>query len=147
MNKQTFVIIKPDAITFRFVGKIISRFEDMGLRIQHIEERHKNEQWCRAHYQHILEYCRIGTLEKIVYQRLEKFMTTTPTIGIILLGESAIFRVKKAIGVTNALTAEPGTIRGDWGQQSGCYNLVHAADSEEAVKEEIKLYFDKETDQ
>jgi len=147
MNEQTFVIIKPDAITFRFVGKIISRFEGMGLHIQHIEKRHKNEQWCRAHYRHIRLACQDNNLDDIIYTRLEKFMTTTPTIGIILLGESAISRVKKAIGVTNALIAEPGTIRGDWGRQSGCYNLVHAADSIEAVKEEIVLYFDRETDQ
>jgi len=147
MNEQTFVIIKPDAITLRFVGKIINRFEDMGLYFKHIEKRHKNEIWCQAHYAHILEYCRLGTLNNAVYQRLERFMTTTPTIGIILIGQNAISRVKKVIGVTDALQAEPSTIRGAWGRQSGCFNLVHAADSMYAVKREIALYFDKETDQ
>ena len=51
------------------------------------------------------------------------------------------------VGTTDASKAEPGTIRGDWGQYDGCSNLIHAADSVEAVRRETELYFDKETDQ
>jgi len=146
MNELTFVIIKPDAFERKLIGSIITRFEKMGLCITHIEERHKNITWCQNHYKHILEYCRIGTLDQQIYDRLERFMTFSSTIGIILEGINAINRVKKMIGLTDATKAEPGTIRGDWGQFPGCINLVHAADSIEAVKKEIELYFDKETD-
>ena len=146
-TEQTFVIIKPDAIGRSLVGKIIERFENMSLHIEHIEKRHKNTIWCERHYAHILECCRIGTLDMQIYQRLEKFMTMCPTIGIILIGFNVIEKVKKMIGTTDASKAKPGTIRGDWGQYSGCSNLIHAADSVEAVKREVELYFDKETDQ
>ena len=148
-NEQTFVIIKPDAIERGLVGKTISRFEDVGLYIEKIEKRLKDTPWCRAHYAHIYN----ATLPdfdhtaKLIYTYLEQFMTGHSTIGIILVGSDAIKRVKRMTGATNALEAEPGTIRGDWGQYSGPYNLIHASDSIEAVEREIALYFDKETDQ
>ncbi len=138
MTEQTFVIIKLDAIGRCLVGKIISRLEDMGLEIECIEMRHKNTIWCREHYRHIHN--------EDVYEKLCAFMVYRPTIGIILTGPNVISRVRKLIGTTNALKAEPGTIRGDWGKSTGPYNLIHASDSVESVKKEIKLYFDKETD-
>lgn len=141
MNEQTFIIIKPDAITQGLVGRIISRFEDIELLIERIEKRRKDDNWCRQHYAHILE---TTTIE--VYKRLRNFMIDQAIIGIVLSGPNAIERVRRMVGVTNALEAEPGTIRGDWGKSSGPYNLIHASDSVEAVEREIELYFDKETD-
>ncbi len=142
MNK-TFVIIKPDAIDRSLVGRIIGRFEDMGLRIARIEKRRKNTYWCRQHYSHIIG---TGQYEKI-YSNLEISMVCDFTIGIVLTGEHTIERIRRMVGATNALEAEPGTIRGDWGKFSGPFNLVHASDSVETVEKEIALYFDKETDQ
>lgn len=141
--EQTFIIIKPDAIERGLVGKIISRFEDMGLYIKRIEKRRKNTYWCRQHYSHIF-----GTKQyEKIYSRLEQFMTHRSTIGIILVGPDAIKRVRKMVGATDALEAKPGTIRGDYGKSSGPRNLIHASDSVETVVKEIVLYFDKETDQ
>lgn len=144
MSEQTFVIIKPDAIAQGLVGRIISRLEDIGLKIIKIEIRHKNEIWCREHYAHIYNSVLIG---RDIYGRLRDFMTVHSTIGIILSGPNVIERVRRLIGATNALEAEPGTIRGDWGNASGPYNLIHASDSVLAAVQEIELYFNKETDQ
>ena len=134
----TFVIIKPDAIERGFVGQIITRFEDMGLYIVRIEKRTKNKMWCRLHYEDI------NIVE--VYNRLENCMCSSPLIGIVLSGECAVARVRRMIGVTDALIAVPGTIRGDFGKYSGPHNLVHASDSIEAVLREVELFFDKDTD-
>lgn len=140
MNEQTFVIIKPDAYNRYLVGKIISRLEDIDLKIERIETRRKNADWCEKHYQHI------WVNQTDVYGRLKAFMVRKLTIGIILSGPNAIKRVRKMIGATDALEALPGTIRGDLGNASGPYNLIHASDSVEAAKREIEFYFNKETD-
>ena len=134
----TFVIIKPDAIERGLLGQIITRFENMGLYIVKIEKRAKKQAWCRKHYKDI-------NIDK-VYASLEICMCSSPLIGIILSGEFAITRVRKMIGVTNAIEAAPGTIRGDLGKYAGPYNLIHASDSQEAVQREVELFFDKDTD-
>ncbi len=134
----TFVIVKPDALERGLLGRIITRFEDMGLYIVRIEKRSKNKVWCRSHYEDI----NIAT----IYIGLESFMCSAPLIGIILAGECAIARVRRVVGETNALMAVPGTIRGDFGKYSGPHNLVHASDSQEAVLREVELFFDEDTD-
>ena len=139
MIEQTFIIIKPDAIRRGLVGKIISRFEDMGLAIERIEERCKNESWCHQHY------CKIN--DESIYNHIRAFMVNYPLIGIVLIGDNAVERVRKRIGSTNALQAAPGTIRGDWGKYGGPFNLVHASDSLKNSNREIELYFNRETDQ
>lgn len=132
MVSKTFVIIKPDAISRGLIGKIISRFEDKCLEIVAIELKQKDETWCRLHYEHITG---------AIYHSLEDFMLFGPIIGIVLKGPEVIETVKKMTGPTNSLWAEPGTIRGDYGTHPIRYNIVHAADSHEAVEREIKLFF------
>lgn len=127
---ETFVIIKPDAIARGLVGKIIEKFEFMGLRIKKMELKRKNRYWCHAHYVHI-------TNEE-VFKNLLDFMVDAPLIGIILEGKNAIERVRDIVGsVTNPSL---GTIRKDFGAE-GVRNLVHASDSERNVEEEIKLFW------
>lgn len=132
MVSKTFVIIKPDAISRGLIGKIISRFEDKFLRIVAIEQKQMDERWCQIHYGHI---------RGAIYHSLEEFMLTGPIIGIVLEGPDAVSVVRGMAGPTNSLSAEPGTIRGDFGTHPIRYNLVHTADSHEAVEREIKLFF------
>lgn len=146
MTEQTFVIIKPDAMTQKYIGRIISRLEDIGLTIDRIEMRRKGMAWCRKHYRHIWIAQENGNFEEPIYSYLEAFMVDQPIIGIILFGPNAISRVRRLIGATNPLEAEPGTIRGDLGTSFSPYNLIHASDSDLTVEQEIKLFFNKETD-
>ena len=132
MVSKTFVIIKPDAISRGLIGRIISRFEDKFLRIVALEQKQKDEIWCRKHYEGIVSS---------VYCKLEEFMLKSPIIGIVLQGPDAIDTVRRMVGSTNSLKAAPGTIRGDWGTHPIRYNIVHAADSAAAVEHEIKLFF------
>ena len=132
MVNETFVIIKPDAISRGLIGKIISRFENKFLEIVAIEMGQKDETWCQLHYFHILG---------AIYVALEDFMLSGPLIGIVLKGPHAVRTVQKMIGSTNSLSAEPGTIRGDFGSHPIRYNIVHASDSPESVEREIRLFF------
>jgi nucleoside-diphosphate kinase len=47
---------------------------------------------------------------------------------------------RKLCGVTNSRKADPGTIRGDLGMSMQA-NLVHASDSPETAREEVKRFF------
>ncbi len=140
---RTFVIIKPDAIARGLVGKIISRFEQRSMFFEFVAIRIKDAVWCKQQYNKVLLACESGRLDMQIYERLEDFMVGSPLLGIILGGDSVIDRVRYMIGPTNCLDAFPGTIRGDFGEESGCHNLVHSSDSEEAVDREIKLFFEE----
>lgn len=135
MVNKTFVIIKPDAIYRGLIGKVISRFEDKGLAIIALSVEQKTRLWCRSQYGHINEP---------IYTELENFILCRPIIGVVLYGVNAAEIVRKMIGQTDSLKAEPGTIRGDFGSYPIRFNVVHAADSYEAVDREIKLFFGRD---
>lgn len=137
MIETTFVIIKPDAIARGLVGEIITRFERKGYTIARIARRWKNKFWCQRHYSHVPES---------IYKNNESFMTSMPIIGFILTGEQAIITVRQIVGCTNSLAAAPGTIRGDYGQDASCRNLIHASDSKQKVEFESELFFDPNFD-
>ena len=127
---KTFVIIKPDAIERRLVGKIIKKFEFMDLKIVRIELKKKSKSWCYAHYSHIQD--------QEIFENLMNFMVDAPLIGIVLEGKNVINRCRDIVGsVTNPSL---GTIRKDFGA-NGVRNLVHASDSEQSVKEETELFW------
>ena len=121
MNEQTFIILKPDAISRGLIGKIISRFERKDFKIIRMEQHWKNSTWCERHY-------KLLAIE--VYMRLREFMISDPIIGIILEGPNIIYAARNMIGSTNSSEAALGTIRGDYGSGPVHYNLVHASDSE-----------------
>jgi nucleoside-diphosphate kinase len=79
--------------------------------------------------------------EKPFYGELVEFITSGPTMALVLEGEGAIATVRSTMGATNPADAGPGTIRGDLAL-SMPDNLVHGSDSPESAQREIKLWFD-----
>ncbi len=68
-------------------------------------------------------------------------------IALALEGENIISRVRDLLGPTDSTTADPGTIRGDFGDKSGdskMRNVCHASDSPEAAAAEINRFFGAE---
>lgn len=126
MIESTFVIIKPDAIEQQIVGDIIARLEGIGLSINWIGGRRKDEDWVKQHYAgnpHL-------TKEMIAF--MADFL-----IGIVLRGEDAIKRTREVVG---PVVGPPMyTIRG-WHGGHGFRNLIHAADSQGAVQKEFTLF-------
>lgn len=55
-------------------------------------------------------------------------------------GLDATLVVRNLIGITNGRDAAPGTIRGDF-SVSAQENIVHASDSAESAKIELKRFF------
>ena len=94
----------------------------------------------REHYAHIADFP--------FYPEVEKFMSSTPVIGMVLEGENIIEKMREMLGVTDCLEAAPGTIRAEFGSKeegkNKMCNVVHASDSEEAATKEIERFFDEE---
>jgi nucleoside-diphosphate kinase len=53
--------------------------------------------------------------EKPFYPELVSFITSAPVVAMVVEGPKAVETVRKMMGKTNPLEAEPGTIRGDFG--------------------------------
>ncbi len=133
--ERTLIIFKPDAMNRNLVGRILTRFEDKGLRIAGLKLQKSPREQVEKHYE--------VHKERPFYGALVDFMTAGPVIVAVLEGQGAINVVRKLLGATNGRDAEPGTIRGDYGMDQQ-YNLVHASDGPETATSEIALFFKPE---
>lgn len=130
--ERTLVLLKPDAVQRRLVGRIISRFEDKGLKIVGLKMIRISRELAEKHY--------AEHREKPFYQELVSFITSAPVVAMVVEGPKAVEVVRKMMGKTNPLEAEPGTIRGDYGL-SVTMNLIHGSDSPASAAREIALFF------
>ena len=101
--QRTLSIIKPDATKRNITGKIISFFEDAGLKIV----AQKKVQLDKTQAE---EFYSIHS-DKPFFQDLVRYMTSEPIIVQVLEGENAISRNREIMGATNPEEAEEGTIR------------------------------------
>ena len=130
--ERTLIIFSPDAMNRLLVGKILTRFEQKGLRIAAMKLQQSAKAQVEKHYE--------VHKERPFYGSLVEFMTAGPVIVAILEGPSAIAVVRNMLGATDGAEAAAGTIRGDFGL-SKQYNLVHASDGSETATSEIELFF------
>ncbi len=130
--ETTLVIVKPDGVQRRLVGRIVGRFEEKGLQIVGAKLMRIAPELAKRHY---------AVHEgKPFYSGLVSFMTAAPVVTLALRGKNAVAVVRKMLGATFGSKAEPGTIRGDYGISDG-FNLVHASDSAETAQFEVSLFF------
>ncbi|MEM6427299.1 MAG: nucleoside-diphosphate kinase, partial [Cyanobacteria bacterium P01_D01_bin.128] len=78
--------------------------------------------------------------EKPFFSGLVEFITSGPVVAMVWEGEGVVAAARKIIGATNPLSAEPGTIRGDFGITIG-RNIIHGSDAVETARAEIDLWF------
>jgi nucleoside-diphosphate kinase len=131
--ERTLVLIKPDAMRRGLAGEIMRRFEARGLELREAKLLTVDRALAEEHY---AEHA-----EKPFYGELVEFITSGPTLALVLEGEGGIATVRTTMGATNPADAGPGTIRGDLAL-SMPDNLVHGSDSPESAEREIKLWFD-----
>ena len=130
--EQTVVIIKPDGVKRKLIGRIIQRLEDRGLVIKEMQQRTLDVPLVKAHYAHLKD--------KPFFNDLLASMTSGPVVVMIVEQKEVIRIIRTMIGTTNALEAAPGTIRGDFAL-NGSENIIHASDSPEAAAIEIQRFF------
>jgi nucleoside-diphosphate kinase len=130
--ERTLVLIKPDAMQRRLAGEILARFEQRGLEVRAARLVHVDEALAGEHY--------AEHREKPFFGELVEFITSSPTLALVLEGESAVKVVRTTMGSTNPVDSAPGTIRGDLALAMPD-NLVHGSDSLESAEREIALWF------
>jgi len=130
--QKTLIILKPDAVKRGLVGKILTRFEEKGIKIVAMKMVQLNREILENHY--------AEHKGKPFYESLVSFMQSGPVVLAVLEGFNAIEVVRKMVGATNGREAEPGTIRGDY-SMSQQNNLIHASADTSVAEREIKLFF------
>jgi nucleoside-diphosphate kinase len=130
--ERTFVMIKPDGVQRGLVGRIIQRIEEKGFKIVAMKMGVISAEKAREHYaEHI---------GKKFYQALVEFITSGPSVSLVVEGRGSVAAMRKMNGATNPAEAVPGTIRGDYGLETG-RNVVHGSDSTASAEREIALHF------
>ena len=132
MAERTLVLIKPDAVERKLAGEILGRLEHRGLALRGAKLVHVDRALAEEHY--------AEHRKKPFFGELVEFITSTPTLALVVEGESAIGVVRTTMGATNPTDAAPGTIRGDLALAMP-NNLVHGSDSPESAEREIGLWF------
>lgn len=170
--ERSLVILKPDAVQRGLVGEILSRFEKKGLKItamkmlvgtedQYFNHYNKTDEWFLKKGTALVENRKASGMPvekeaieygKDIIRSLAKFMTAGPTIAFVLEGHKATAHVSKIVGTTEPLTADIGTIRGDFSMDSyeianmddrGVRNAIHCSEDSGEAEREIKIWFNE----
>lgn len=132
MIEQTLLVIKPDAIKNRLVGKIITRIEEEGFAIKEINVKSLTEQETLTMYEE--------HRGKNFFDPLLVFMRETPVVALILERKNGLSHLREIVGKTDPKRARAGTIRALYGTDTR-RNVVHASDSNERFLKEVELFF------
>jgi len=140
MNKQrALLIIKPDGVQRGIIGKIITRFETVGLKIIGLKFEMATSEKVVAHYPEteawfkkvgertLTNYQKKGldartvfktndavSIGKIVKGWLVTYFQESPVFMAVVEGYDCIEIVRKLSGNTIPVLALPGTVRGDF---------------------------------
>jgi nucleoside-diphosphate kinase len=125
-------MVKPDGVQRGLIGKILQRIEEKGFKIVAMKMTLMPAEKAKEHYaEHV---------GKKFYQDLVDFITSGPSVSLVVEGRGAIAAMRKLNGATNPAEAAPGTLRGDFGIETG-RNVVHGSDSAASAAREIALHF------
>jgi nucleoside-diphosphate kinase len=130
--ERTLSILKPDALQSGVVGKILTKFEEAGLKPVAMKMLHLTQKQAEGFY--------AVHKDRPFFKGLVQYMTSGPVIVQVLEGENAVARNRDVMGATNPANAAEGTIRKLFAKNIEA-NSVHGSDSPENAKTEIAFFF------
>ena len=130
--ERTYLMIKPDGVQRNIVGEVIKRLETKGFTLVGLKLLKVSRELAEKHY--------AVHKERPFFKSLVEFIISGPVVAMVWEGDGVVASARKIIGATNPLSAEPGTIRGDFGVSIG-RNLIHGSDAIETAQTEIALWF------
>lgn len=130
--ERTLAIIKPDAVSSKFTGKIIDMIEHKGFDIICMKKVHMTPEQGKAFYE--------VHKDRPFYAELYEFISSGPVVVMALQKDNAIKDWRNLMGATNPAQAEEGTIRKLYAQSIG-KNAVHGSDAPETAAQELKFFF------
>jgi nucleoside-diphosphate kinase len=132
VTERSLVLVKPDGVQRQLAGRIITRFEERGLKIVGLKLVKVDRDLAERHY--------AVHKGKPFFEGLIAFITSSPLVAMVLEGPDAIGMIRTMVGATKPAQAVPGTIRGDLAIEMG-QNLIHASDGPETAVTEIGVWF------
>ena len=132
MSERTLAIIKPDAVNKHVIGDIVSRYEKAGLKPLAMRLMQMGKPVAEGFY--------AVHKARPFFDSLCTFMSSGPSVVLVLQGENAIKKNRELMGATDPAKAEKGIIRAVHGTNIE-YNAVHGSDSPETAKFEITYFF------
>ena len=172
-KEQTLIAIKPESIQRHLIGEFMTKFEKRGLKLVAAKLVVPTKEQIAKHYpDDEAWYVSSGTktynnykergidpgrgpveLAKETRKRLLEHLTDRPLFLMVWEGPHAVALGRKTAGATNPLTADIGSIRGDYSIESyeladdierAIHTLVHASGSVKEAKTEINIWFQKD---
>lgn len=130
--QRTLSMIKPDAVGKQLTGTILQRFEQAGFTVVAAKMMQLTREQTEGFY--------AEHEGREFYEPLIEFMTSGPTMALVLQGEDIIPAYRELIGKTDPAQAAAGTIRADFAESTRL-NAVHGSDSPESAAREIAYFF------
>ena len=125
-------MVKPDGVQRGLIGNVISRIERRGLKVVALRMNTMSLDSAKKHYaEHV---------QKPFFNSLISFITSGPSVSMVVEGKNAITVMRAVNGATNPVNAATGSIRADLALDTG-RNIVHASDSPESATREITIHF------
>lgn len=168
--ERALVVIKPDGIEKALVGRVISKFEDVGLKVVGIKMTRATSALVGKHYiadeNWLMSVGRNAKAadakrgivtketERQIGMRIRSYLmkelTRSPVVAIVLEGRDANKVARKMAGSTEPKSADPSTIRGMYStdtyrqadkERRAIRNIVHVSDSPKSARREIRVWF------
>jgi nucleoside-diphosphate kinase len=171
--ERTLILIKPDVIQRQIFGEVLSRFERKGFKIIGMKMLNATKEQVAEHYTdeegyliEVGEKAKKGAIArgedvsdwnslergKIIREHNVVYLTCGPIIAMVLEGHGVISGVRKILGSTSPAAGDVGTIRDDYSFDTfaladyvsrATRTMLHASDSVENAKREIKIWFEE----
>ncbi len=134
MIQQTLSIIKPDGVRQKVAGRVIARIEEAGFKILGLRMIRMSKAQAEGFY--------AVHKARPFFGSLTDFMSSGPSIVLVLEKENAIEDLRKLMGATDPAKADAGTIRKEFATSVEA-NIIHGSDSPESAAIEIPYFFTK----
>ncbi len=170
MIERTLVLVKPDGVYRAMIGRIISAFEDAGLKVVAIKFVKPDKDLMGKHYVSDEDYLKsigaktirsykargkeIGESEleigKRIHGYLFDYLENNPVVAMVIEGNEAVANVKKIAGATSPTDADRSTLRGRYSSDSydladskgrAIKNMLHVSGDKNDAEREVKLWF------
>jgi len=130
--ERTLSIVKPDGVSKNLIGEVIKRFEGCGLKVIGLKMIWMDKKEAEGFY--------AVHRGKPFFESLTVFMSSGPSVVIVLEGDRAISKTRELMGATDPKKAAEGTLRHQFATDIE-HNIVHGSDAPETAAFEIGYFF------
>jgi len=130
--ERTLSIVKPDGVQKHLIGEVVKRFEEHGLKVVGLKMISMDKKEAEGFY--------AVHRGKPFFESLTTFMSSGPSVVMVLEGEGAISKTRELMGATDPKQAKEGTLRRQFAANIE-KNVVHGSDAPGTAAFEINYFF------